>query len=144
VHTIRPDTIEAVRCIDASMSRVDGSARIAENARNTLKEFERVSDYSGELTRRIADSAGHEWREAIKGDHELLNRTVNRLHRTGRIAQPPLIIRTSRSIPYGPPKAVTQCANPAPEADCNQRSRTILGRSDIPSRYRFSVFNAGG
>jgi twitching motility protein PilJ len=66
VRTIRRDTVEAVRSMEASMAGVDSGAKVAENAGNALKEIEKVSNYIAELTRRIADSAGHESREAIR------------------------------------------------------------------------------
>ncbi len=66
VRTIRRDTNEAVRSMEASMSGVDSGAKVAENAGTALKEIENVSNYIAELTRRIADSAGHESREAVK------------------------------------------------------------------------------
>jgi twitching motility protein PilJ len=66
VRTIRRDTVEAVRSMEASMAGVDSGAKVAENAGSALKEIENVSNYIADLTRRIADSAGHESREAIK------------------------------------------------------------------------------
>jgi len=66
VRTIRRDTVEAVRSMEASMSGVDSGANVAENAGSALREIENVSNYIAELTRRIADSAGHESREAAK------------------------------------------------------------------------------
>ncbi|NBC12978.1 MAG: methyl-accepting chemotaxis protein [Gammaproteobacteria bacterium] len=66
VRTIRRDTNEAVRSMEASMSGVDSGAGVAENAGSALREIENVSSYIAELTRRIADSAGHESREAVR------------------------------------------------------------------------------
>lgn len=66
VRTIRRDTNEAVRSMEASMSGVDSGAGVAENAGSALREIENVSSYIAELTRRIADSAGHESREAVQ------------------------------------------------------------------------------
>jgi len=76
VRTIRRDTNEAVRSMEASMSGVDSGANVAENAGSALKEIENVSNYIAELTRRIADSAGHESREAAK-----VNETVKSIER---------------------------------------------------------------
>jgi twitching motility protein PilJ len=75
VRTIRRDTTEAVRSMEASMAGVDSGANVAENAGSALKEIEKVSNYIADLTRRIADSAAHESREAIK-----VNETVKSIH----------------------------------------------------------------
>jgi twitching motility protein PilJ len=76
VRTIRRDTVEAVRSMEASMTGVDSGAMVAEHAGNALKEIEKVSNYIADLTRRIADSAGHESREAAK-----VNETVKSIQR---------------------------------------------------------------
>jgi twitching motility protein PilJ len=68
VRTIRRDTIEAVRSMETSIAGVDSGAKVAENAGNALREIENVSNYIADLTRRIADSAGHEAREAGKAN----------------------------------------------------------------------------
>ena len=66
VRAIRNDTVEAVRSMEASMAGVAGGADVAENAGKALREIEDVSTYIADLTRRIADSAGNESREAAK------------------------------------------------------------------------------
>ncbi|MCU0834515.1 MAG: methyl-accepting chemotaxis protein [Chromatiaceae bacterium] len=64
VRTIQADTSEAVSSMEASTAGVVEGANLAENAGDALREIENVSNYIADLTRRIADSAQHQSREA--------------------------------------------------------------------------------
>jgi twitching motility protein PilJ len=64
VRTIQADTNEAVSSMEASTAGVVEGANLAENAGDALREIENVSNYIAELTRRIADSAQSQSREA--------------------------------------------------------------------------------
>jgi twitching motility protein PilJ len=64
VRTIQADTNEAVSSMEASTGGVVEGANLAENAGDALREIENVSNYIAELTRRIADSAQNQSREA--------------------------------------------------------------------------------
>jgi twitching motility protein PilJ len=64
VRTIQADTNEAVSSMEASTAGVVEGANLAENAGDALREIENVSNYIAELTRRIADSAQNQSKEA--------------------------------------------------------------------------------
>jgi twitching motility protein PilJ len=64
VRTIQADTSEAVSSMEASTAGVVEGANLAENAGDALREIENVSNYIADLTRRIADSAQQQSREA--------------------------------------------------------------------------------
>jgi twitching motility protein PilJ len=72
VRTIQADTNEAVSSMEASTAGVVEGATLAENAGSALREIENVSSRIAELTRRIADSAQTQSREAGK-----INTTVS-------------------------------------------------------------------
>jgi twitching motility protein PilJ len=72
VRTIQADTNEAVSSMEASTAGVVEGATLAENAGGALREIENVSSRIAELTRRIADSAQTQSREAGK-----INTTVS-------------------------------------------------------------------
>jgi len=66
VRTIQADTNEAVSSMEASTTGVVEGATLAENAGDALREIENVSNYIADMTRRIADSAQGQSREAGK------------------------------------------------------------------------------
>lgn len=68
VRTIQADTIEAASSVEASTAGVVDGANLAEHAGDALREIENVSMYIADLTRRIADSAQNQSREAGKID----------------------------------------------------------------------------
>ena len=72
VRTIQADTNEAVSSMEASTAGVVDGATLAENAGDALREIENVSTRIADLTRRIADSAQNQSREANK-----INNTVS-------------------------------------------------------------------
>jgi twitching motility protein PilJ len=71
VRTIQADTNEAVSSMETSTAGVVEGANLAENAGEALREIENVSNYIAELTRKIADSAQNQSREAVN-----INKTV--------------------------------------------------------------------
>lgn len=64
VRTIQADTNEAVSSMEASTAGVVEGANLAENAGDALREIENVSAYIAEITKRIADSAQRQSRQA--------------------------------------------------------------------------------
>jgi len=66
VRTIQADTNEAVSSMESSTAGVVEGATLAENAGDALREIENVSTYIADLTRRIADSAQNQSKEAGK------------------------------------------------------------------------------
>lgn len=66
VRTIQADTNEAVSSMEASTAGVVEGANLAENAGDALREIENVSAYIAEITKRIADSAQHQSRQAAE------------------------------------------------------------------------------
>jgi twitching motility protein PilJ len=68
VRTIQADTNEAVSSMEASTAGVVEGAKLAENAGAALQETENVSNYIAEITRRIAESAQRESRQAQQLD----------------------------------------------------------------------------
>lgn len=66
VRTIQADTNEAVSSMETSTAGVVEGATLAENAGDALREIENVSTYIADLTRRIADSAQNQSKEAGK------------------------------------------------------------------------------
>jgi twitching motility protein PilJ len=79
VRTIQADTNEAVSSMEASTAGVVEGANLAENAGDALREIENVSTYIADLTRRIADSAQNQSREAGK-----INSTVTAIQEITR------------------------------------------------------------
>jgi twitching motility protein PilJ len=72
VRTIQADTNEAVSSMEVSTTGVVEGANLAENAGEALHEIENVSGYIADLTRRIADSAQQQSKEAAR-----INTTVS-------------------------------------------------------------------
>ncbi|MEI6413342.1 MAG: methyl-accepting chemotaxis protein [Pseudomonadota bacterium] len=68
VKTIQADTHEAVSSMEASTGGVVTVARQAEEAGESLLEIENVSNYIADLTRKIADSAQKQSRQAAGVD----------------------------------------------------------------------------
>jgi twitching motility protein PilJ len=66
VRTIQADTSEAVSSMEASTAGVVEGANLAENAGEALREMENVASYIADLTRRIADSAQRQSKEAAR------------------------------------------------------------------------------
>jgi len=66
VKTIQSDTNEAVTSMEASTAGVVKGAKLAENAGESLKEIETVSNYIAEMTGKISDSAMEQSEEARK------------------------------------------------------------------------------
>ncbi|MGE5152619.1 MAG: methyl-accepting chemotaxis protein [Bdellovibrio bacteriovorus] len=66
VRTIQADTNEAVSSMEASTAGVVEGANLAENAGDALREIENVSAYIAEITKRIADSAQRQSRQAAE------------------------------------------------------------------------------
>jgi twitching motility protein PilJ len=66
VKTIQSDTNEAVTSMEASTAGVVNGAKLAENAGESLKEIETVSNYIAEMTGKISDSAMEQSEEARK------------------------------------------------------------------------------
>ena len=66
VRTIQADTNEAVSSMEASTAGVVEGANLAENAGDALREIENVSAYIAEITKRIADSAQSQSRQAAE------------------------------------------------------------------------------
>jgi twitching motility protein PilJ len=66
VRTIQADTNEAVSSMEASTTGVVEGANLAENAGDALREIENVSAYIAEITKRIADSAQRQSRQAAE------------------------------------------------------------------------------
>lgn len=66
VRTIQADTNEAVSSMEASTTGVMEGANLAENAGDALREIENVSAYIAEITKRIADSAQRQSRQAAE------------------------------------------------------------------------------
>jgi twitching motility protein PilJ len=66
VKTIQSDTNEAVTSMEASTAGVVKGAKLAENAGESLKEIETVSNYIAEMTGKISDSAMEQSDEARK------------------------------------------------------------------------------
>jgi twitching motility protein PilJ len=88
VRTIQADTNEAVSSMEASTAGVVEGANLAENAGDALREIENVSNYIAELTRRIADSAQNQSRDAgninstVSGIQEITRKNAEGTRRT--------------------------------------------------------------
>ncbi len=66
VRTIQADTNEAVSSMEVSTAGVVEGANLAENAGDALREIENVSAYIADITKRIADSAQRQSRQAAE------------------------------------------------------------------------------
>lgn len=106
VRTIQADTNEAVSSMEASTTGVVEGADLAEAAGGALHEIENVSNYIADLTRRIADSAQNESREAARinetviGIQEVTNENAQGTRRTAESVETlaELAVELQRSV----------------------------------------------